>query len=155
VDARGEPTVPSTGRARVDGKFLAVDGNRFLVKGVAYGTFAPDEAGQQFPNPSDVAQDFADMARAGINTVRTYTPPPIAVLDEALRHGLRVVVGTAWPQHVPFLDDRKLTRRIRRDVVETVRTVASHPAKYSTENHTKFSGHSENFYFWVIFLLHG
>ena len=27
--------------------------------------------------------------------------------------------------------------------------------KYSGKNHIKFSGHSENFYFWVIFLLHG
>jgi len=27
--------------------------------------------------------------------------------------------------------------------------------KYSIKNHTKFSGHLENFYFWDIFLLHG
>jgi hypothetical protein len=26
--------------------------------------------------------------------------------------------------------------------------------KYSIKNHTKFSGHLENFYFWDIFLLH-
>ena len=40
---------------RVDGKFLNVDGVRFLVKGVAYGTFAPDASGGQFPAPSCVA----------------------------------------------------------------------------------------------------
>ena len=27
--------------------------------------------------------------------------------------------------------------------------------KYSEKNRIKFSEHSENFYFWVIFLLHG
>ena len=27
--------------------------------------------------------------------------------------------------------------------------------KYSEKNRIKFSGHSENFYFWVIFLLQG
>ena len=27
--------------------------------------------------------------------------------------------------------------------------------KYSEKNCIKFSGHSKNFYFWVIFLLHG
>jgi hypothetical protein len=27
--------------------------------------------------------------------------------------------------------------------------------KYSEKNHVKFSVHYENFYFWVIFLLHG
>ena len=34
---------------RIDGKFLRVAGQRFLVKGVTYGTFAPDETGHQFP----------------------------------------------------------------------------------------------------------
>ena len=27
--------------------------------------------------------------------------------------------------------------------------------KYSRKNHIPFSGHLENFYFWVIFILHG
>ena len=52
----------------------------------------------------------------------------MALLDAALRHGLGVMVGLAWPQHIPFLDDRKLTRNIIRDAVTTVREIAAHPA---------------------------
>ena len=128
MDVRGELTSGSAGRPRVDGKFLAVDGRRFLIKGVAYGTFAPDSEGAQFPSAKRVEQDFAAMAAAGINTVRTYTPPSPALLDAALRHDLRIMVGLAWPQHIPFLDDRKVTRRITQDTVATVRRIASHPA---------------------------
>ena len=51
------------------------------------------------------------MARSGINTVRTYTPPHAHLLDEAARHGLRVMVGLPWSQHVAFLDDRALDAR--------------------------------------------
>ena len=57
------------------------------------------------------------MAGLGINTVRTYTPPRRDLLDEAARHGLRVMVGLPWSQHVAFLDDRRLTRAIRREIV--------------------------------------
>ena len=113
---------------RVDGKFLAVGTRRFLVKGVAYGTFAPDADGNQFPSSERIAEDFTLMAAAGINTVRTYTVPPVSVLDAAMRHGLRVMAGLAWPQHIPFLDDAGLARRIRQDAAATVRRLAPHPA---------------------------
>jgi GT2 family glycosyltransferase len=127
VSSSPTPSGPGA-RSRVDGKFLEVDGHRIWIKGVAYGTFAPDSAGAQFPSKARIAQDFALMAAAGINTVRTYTPPSPALLDEAFRHGLGVMVGLAWPQHTPFLDDNKLTRRIKRDAVTTVRGLAEHPA---------------------------
>ena len=70
-----QPMSPQT-RPTVRGKFLSVDGRRFLVKGATYGTFAPDSSGRQFPGADRVADDFAQMARHGINTVRTYTLPP-------------------------------------------------------------------------------
>ncbi|MBM4183482.1 MAG: glycosyltransferase [Gemmatimonadetes bacterium] len=115
----------SVGRARVDGKFLEVSGQRFLIKGVAYGTFAPDLDGAQFPRAQRVDQDFALMAGAGINTVRTYTAPSTVVWDMADKHGLRVLAGLAWPQHIAFLDDRKLVRRIRSDAVSAVKAGAA------------------------------
>jgi len=113
---------------RVSGKFLTVGGERFLIRGVSYGTFAPDTDGVQFPTAERIEHDFSLMAAAGINTVRTYTPPPVSLLDEASRHGLRVMIGLPWSQHVAFLDDRELTRRIRRETAQHVRTFASHPA---------------------------
>ncbi|MSR20368.1 MAG: glycosyltransferase [Gemmatimonadetes bacterium] len=128
MDVRGELTGGPAARPRAEGKFLEVEGRRFLIKGVAYGTFAPDSEGAQFPSAERVEEDFAAMAAAGINTVRTYTPPSSGLLDAALRHDLKIMVGLAWPQHIPFLDDRKLARRIRQDAVATVRRIAEHPA---------------------------
>jgi beta-galactosidase/beta-glucuronidase len=113
---------------RVDGKFLEVGGVRFLVKGVAYGTFAPDSAGAQFPDTPRLTADFSAIAAAGFNTVRTYTVPSAAVLDAAAQAGLRVMVGMPWPQHMAFLDDPQLVRRIRRDAKATVCELAVHPA---------------------------
>ena len=109
------------------GKFVQVDGRRFLIRGVAYGTFEPDAAGHQFPPLQQVARDFAVMAETGINTVRTYTVPGEALLDEAARHGLKVMAGVPWTQHVAFLDDRALVRQIRRDTAAAVRALAAHP----------------------------
>ena len=78
---------------QVSGKFLEVDGRRFLIKGVTYGTFAPDAEGVQFPALKQIDRDFRMMAEAGINTVRVYTVPEPSLLDAALRHGLRVMIG--------------------------------------------------------------
>ena len=39
-----------------------------------------------------------------------------------------MIVGLAWPQHVAFLDDRRLCRQIRQSMRETVRSLADHPA---------------------------
>ena len=119
--------VPET-RAAVDGKFLSLGRDRFLVRGVSYGTFAPDAAGDQFPAADVVSADFARMREAGLNTVRTYTVPPPRVLDEAARQGLRMMIGLPWPQHVAFLDDPDLCRRIREDIISRVRELSGHPA---------------------------
>jgi GT2 family glycosyltransferase len=110
------------------GKFLVRSGERFLLKGVAYGTFTPDAHGYQFPSDDTVSKDFAAMASAGINTVRVYTVPARALLDEAARRGLAVMVGVPWAQHVAFLGDKGLRLAIRRDLLNTVRSLADHPA---------------------------
>ena len=101
---------------------------RFLVKGVTYGTFAPDAEGYQFPPAQQIARDFRLMAEFGINTVRVYTPPRRELLDEAARLGLRVMVGLPWSQHVAFLDDGRLKRAIRRELADKVAEIADHPA---------------------------
>jgi GT2 family glycosyltransferase len=124
----GSSTASRESGPRVDGKFLRVEGERFLVRGVSYGTFAPDPSGAQFPPRDQMASDFALMKRWNFNTVRVYTPPPLDMLDQAMLNGLRVVVGLPWTQHVAFLDDRKLRREIRSQIVGQLRQCAAHPA---------------------------
>ena len=116
------------GRPAVDGKFLSVGGRRLHVRGVTYGTFAPDPHGRRFPQPDMVERDFAAMAAVGINAVRTYTEPPGWVLESALRHGLWVMVGLPWEQHVAFLHERSRRRSIEARVRELSARCAGHPA---------------------------
>jgi beta-galactosidase/beta-glucuronidase len=80
------------GGPQVDGKFLRVDGERFFVRGVTYGTFAETELGP-FPGLKQVEEDFAAMAVVGINTVRTYTVPGQEILNLAEEAGLKVLMG--------------------------------------------------------------
>ncbi|HUR22165.1 MAG TPA: glycosyltransferase [Vicinamibacterales bacterium] len=127
VTAQPSKSTPS-GRPSVDGKFLRADGERLLIKGATYGTFAPGSDGHQFPRPEQVAGDFAMMAAHGVNTVRTYTVPPPFVLDEAARHGLYVMAGVPWAQHVAFLADDATRRRTVQHVVDDVKRIAGHPA---------------------------
>jgi O-antigen biosynthesis protein len=117
-------------RDRVEraGKFLFVGQDKFLAKGVSYGTFAPNVSGEQYPPLARVVEDFAAMRRYGINTVRVYTVPSEEILDEAARAGLRVMVGVPWPQHVAFLQDRKTTRAVRQAVTAAVTRLRQHPA---------------------------
>jgi GT2 family glycosyltransferase/DNA-binding beta-propeller fold protein YncE len=122
------PRTAAAGRLATDGKFLRAGSERFLVKGVTYGTFAPDPRGVQFPGLHQIESDFRQMAELGINTVRTYTPPPRDLLDAAAREGLRVMVGLPWSQHVAFLDDRALRRGIRREIVAKVAELGDHPS---------------------------
>jgi GT2 family glycosyltransferase/sugar lactone lactonase YvrE len=128
ADVRRDSARAPESRIATDGKFLRAGAERFLVKGVTYGTFAPDANGYQFPSPRQVAEDFRLMAELGINTVRVYTPPKPDLLDQAALHGLRVLIGMPWSQHVAFLDDRSLRRQIRRELVEQVRQLGGHSA---------------------------
>jgi GT2 family glycosyltransferase len=115
-------------RIHAAGKFLFEGHQKFLVKGASYGTFAPSATGDQFPPTEQVRADFAAMQRAGINTVRTYTAPSPALMDEAAEAGLRVMAGIPWSQHVAFLDDAATKRAIRRTVTDTVKQLGDHPA---------------------------
>jgi len=115
-------------RPHVRGKFLYAGNRKLYVRGVTYGTFRPDEQGCEYGDERTVERDFAQMAAAGLNAVRTYTVPPRWLLDLALQHGLYVMVGLPWEQHVTFLDDTGRARSIEQRVREGVRACAGHPA---------------------------
>ena len=123
------PVLPKQGvRPHVRGKFLFVGDEKLYVRGVTYGTFRPREDGCEYPEPDVVDGDFAAMTANGLNAVRTYTVPPRWLLDAAWRHGLRIMVGLPWEQHVTFLDDRARARDIEERVRAGARACAHHPA---------------------------
>ncbi|MEJ2232011.1 MAG: glycosyltransferase, partial [Nitrospirales bacterium] len=118
----------ATDRPQVKGKFLYKGNQKLWIRGVTYGTFRPNASGDQFP-PADVAkQDLAQMALHGFNTIRTYTVPPTWFLDLAQEHGLSVMVGLPWEQHILFLDEKQRIESIEARVREGVASCANHPA---------------------------
>jgi cellulose synthase/poly-beta-1,6-N-acetylglucosamine synthase-like glycosyltransferase len=105
------------------------------VRGVTYGTFAPGRDGNGshgeesgFPHFEQVGEDFARMAAHGVNAVRTYTVPPPWLLDLAEEHGLYVMVGLPWEEHVTFLDEPARVRSIKERIRTSIRACAGHPA---------------------------
>src|SRR5262245_6414830 len=90
----------NTARPRVQGKFIFVGDNKFYFKGVTYGSFRPDSQGVDYPSSSVVRADFRLMRSNGVNCIRTYTVPPLWLLDLALEAGIYVMVGLPGTQHV-------------------------------------------------------
>ena len=115
-------------KPHVKGKFLYCGKNKFYVKGVTYGTFRPGIDGFLFPEPDIIAKDFTLMQQHGINAVRTYTVPPAYLLNIAETHGLKVMVGLPWEQHITFLDKASTKKDIIKRVKESVLQCVNHPA---------------------------
>ena len=115
-------------RPSIDGKFLKVGEERFYIKGVTYGTFAPDENNFQFPDLKTMDNDFQQMVKSGVNTVRTYTVPSKEILDLALVHGIKLMIGLPWEQHLTFLDSNKQENQIIKRMTEATLSCEKHPA---------------------------
>jgi O-antigen biosynthesis protein len=128
----GQDVLETNGHKRplVKGKFFCVGDEKLWIRGVTYGTFKPDENGKEFCSPDMVANDFSRMQASGINLVRVYTPPPIWLLDIARQHGLYVMVGLPWEQHITFLHRNKTVRSIKKRIRMTIRELAGHQAVF-------------------------
>ena len=115
-------------RPCVRGKFISVGNEKLYIRGATYGPFRARADDSEYGDPERVERDFAQIAAHGLNTVRVYTVPPGWLLDTAWRHGLRVMVGLPWEQHITFLDDKDRMRSIEERVRVGVRACAGHPA---------------------------
>lgn len=117
-------------RIRVRAKFFFEGTEKFFVKGVTYGPFAPDAEGQHFGTPQSVRRDFEAMREAGINLVRVYYVPPRWFMDLCSEFGLRVLASIPWAEHIEFLTSRKIRAGIERTILDAVAAHAGHPAVF-------------------------
>ena len=102
-------------------QFIAGD-RAHLMRGVTYGTFRPRADGERFPETDVAVRDFAAIAAAGFNTIRTYTAPPEDIIAAAAAHGLRTFAGihtTDWRYLVGL--SRRAQRRQDEESVATIR----------------------------------
>src|SRR5262245_18321778 len=129
--ARTWPADEATERFAARGKFFFRGAEKFFLRSVTYGPFAPGPDGTQFPRPPLVQRDFALMRDLGANAIRTFTVPPQWLLDLALEYGIAVVVGLPWTEHVCFLEDRAVVGQIRAAVRESVERCQRHPAIFA------------------------
>src|SRR6185369_1277661 len=91
-------------RVSVDGKFFRLGEKKFYARGVAYGPFSPNAAGQPFASPEQTANDFAQIRELGANLIRIYQVPARWFLDLAMEHKLRVLIDIPWNWHLCFLE---------------------------------------------------
>jgi len=119
---------PTADRVRVDGKFFRLGKQKYYIKGVTYGPFAPNERGETFPAPEQVRRDFAQLKQLGANTLRVYYVPPGWFLDLLQEHDLKVLVDIPWAKHLCFLDTAVSQNEARRIVREAVTACKDHPA---------------------------
>jgi GT2 family glycosyltransferase len=118
-------------RVSVDGKFFRLGKAKFFVKGVAYGPFAPNSAGQPWASVDQTTQDFARIHELGANVVRVYYVPPKWILDLAQQHGIKLLVDIPWNKHLCFLDDPAEREAARDAVRRAVIGCAKHPAVFA------------------------
>ncbi len=127
VPARAAPR----GVPQAHGKRFLLDGAPWLARGVSYGPFRPGDDGAPFPAQARLEQDLAAIAAMGATLIRVYHVPPPRVVEAAAAHGLRLLVGIPWPQHLAFLDDARQRREIRRTVAAGVRGLRDRPGRFA------------------------
>src|SRR5438876_99961 len=122
---------PSSPRVSVDGKFFRLGGKKYYVKGVGYGPFAPNAAGQPFGSPEQTDRDFAQIHELGSNLVRVYDVPPKWLLELAAEHDLKLLIDICWNKHLCFLDSPQHRRAACDAVRRAVYSCARHPAVFA------------------------
>ena len=117
------------GRPTAVGKFLFANDRKLYVRGVTYGAFRPDAAGNEYFDLAAIDRDFALMVANGVTAVRIpHTTPPRSLLDAAQRHGLRVMVGLSAEQYIGYVIDKRRDVDVEQVLRERVRRCADHPA---------------------------
>lgn len=122
----GPAATVTDAQVRVDGKQFTAGGQRFAFRGVTYGTFRPrSEDGARFPSNGRLREDLQAIAQAAFTVVRTYTPPPQDLVEQAGNVGLRLLADAFYPDWRYLLGcSRREHRRVVREATAEVRAVA-------------------------------
>jgi len=121
----------TTRRVRRDGKFFRLDNDKFFVKGLTYGPFAPSSENEPLPERDQVRKDFAQIRELGVNCVRLYHTPPRWFLDLAGEMGLYVFLDVAWPKNLTFASNPEVVRQAHAAVREAARSCGNHLATFA------------------------
>lgn len=119
---------PITDRVRRDGKFFRIGSDKFYVKGVTYGPFAPNRDGEPLPERDQIRRDMELILELGANTLRVYHIPPQWMLDLCVEMGLRLFVDVSWPKNMEFIHDQEIAEQARAAVRDAARKCGNHPA---------------------------
>ncbi len=122
---------PLTNRVRRDGKFFRVGDDKFYIKGVTYGPFARNSAGEYLPESDQVRKDLSQIRELGANCVRVYHVPSRWLLDMAHEMGLKIFLDIAWPKNLTFVGDDAITKQAHDAVREAARECGNHPALFA------------------------
>lgn len=131
VSGRSRRIEPATNRVRRDGKFFRLGSDKFFVKGVTYGPFAPNRDGLGFPEPEQTRKDMRQIRELGANCLRIYHLPPAWFMDMAQEEGVKIFLDVAWPKNLTFIGNDELTDQAHEAVAQAARTCGNHPATFA------------------------
>ncbi len=112
-EGRQRMVQPVTNRVRRDGKFFRLGQEKFYVKGVTYGPFAPNREGLFLPEIDKVRADFELLREMGANCLRIYHLPPLWFMDLAQEMGLKILLDVSWPKNLSFIGDPEISEQAR------------------------------------------
>ncbi len=131
VAGRQRRAKPFTDRVRRDGKFFRLGDDKFYVKGVTYGPFAPIREGLPLPERQQIRKDFEQMLELGANCLRIYHVPPDWFLDLAQQMGLKIFLDVSWPKNLTFCGDSEVSAQACDAVRDCARRCGNHPAVFA------------------------
>jgi len=133
-------------RVRISGKFFRMGEEKWYLKGLTYGPFAPNKDGLFLPERAQVRRDFAHISDLGANAIRVYHVPPMWLLDEAMAHDIRVLIDIPWEKHRCFFEDYSSTQAARQTVAKAASDVGNHPGVFAISVVNEFPNDVVRFY---------
>lgn len=115
------------GSLRAEGPwFRNGNGDKVTLRGVTYGPFKPNSVGEPWPEQDRLHTDLTHIRALGFDTIRVYEPPTDIVLHACADHGLHLICGIPWTQHMDFIAESSLAEDARQRIVQESLRLALH-----------------------------